>query len=87
MRQSHAAQDVRRLSELDVVVADDLYSVAPRVEEIEKLTGQRFDASLRQRAADRLLVIDHESKMTAVIGGLGAALLEREELITQVDEG
>jgi len=25
--------------------------------------------------------------MTAVVGGLGAALLEREELIAQIDEG
>ena len=39
------------LRELDVFVADDLYSVAPRVEEIEKLTGQRVDAGLRQRTA------------------------------------
>ena len=81
MRQSHAAQHVRRLRELDVFVADDLYSVAPRVEEIEKLTGQRVDAGLRQRTADRVLVINHEFKMTAVVGSLGVALLEREELI------
>jgi hypothetical protein len=39
MRQPHAAQDVRRLSELDIVIADDLYAVAPGVEEIEKLAG------------------------------------------------
>jgi hypothetical protein len=47
MRQPHAAQHVRCLGELDVVVADDLYTVAPRIEEIEKLTGQRVDARLR----------------------------------------
>src|SRR6266478_6480748 len=76
VRQPHAAQDVRRLSELDVVVADDLYAVAPRIEEIEKLTGERFHARLRQGAAHGLFVIDNESKMTAVVGGLGAALLE-----------
>src|SRR5437660_939915 len=74
-------------SELDVVVADDLYAVAPRIEEIEELTGQRFHASLRQGLAHGLFVIDNESKMTAVVGGLGAALLESQELITQVDEG
>ena len=87
MRQPHAAQHVRRLRELDVVVADDLHAVAPRVEEIEKLTGQGVHARVRQRLADRVLVIDHESKMTAVVGGLGAALLKREELIAQIDEG
>jgi hypothetical protein len=36
---------------------------------------------------DGVLVIDYESKMTAVVGGLGAALLECEELIAQIDEG
>src|SRR5262245_980188 len=35
----HAAQHIRCLGELDVVVADDLDAVAPWVEEIEKLTG------------------------------------------------
>jgi len=68
---THAAQDVRRLGELDVVVADDLYTVAPWVEEIEKLTWQRFYARLRQGVAHGLFVIDNESKMTAVVGGLG----------------
>src|SRR5438552_5517244 len=76
MRQTHATQDVRRLSELDVVVADDLYTVAPRIEEIEKLTGQRVHPGLGQSPADGLFVIDNESEMTAVVGGLGAALLK-----------
>src|SRR5262249_55605727 len=87
MRQSHAAQDVRGLGELDVVVANDLYAVAPGVEEIEKLTGQHLHARLHQGAADGFLVIDHQSKMTAVVGGLSAALLECQKLIAQVDEG
>jgi hypothetical protein len=34
MRQSHAAQHVRRLGELKVVVADNLYAVAPWVEKV-----------------------------------------------------
>src|SRR6478672_3626658 len=37
-------------------------------------------------AADCVLVVDHETKMTAVVGALGAALLQREELIAQIDE-
>src|SRR5437016_10123661 len=65
MRQPHAAQDIRRLSELDVVVAHDLDTVAPGIKKIEKLTGQRVHVHVCQSAADRLLVIDHESKMTA----------------------
>src|SRR5262245_9500350 len=83
----HPAQHVRRLGELDVVVPDDLYSVAPGVAEIEEAAGQRLDPRRRQRAAHRVLVVDHESKMTAVVGGLGAALLQRQELIAQIDEG
>src|SRR5262249_44937559 len=87
MGEPHPAQHVPGLGELDVVVAEDLYSVAPRVAEIEEGAGQRLDARRRQRTAHRVLVVDHESKMTAVVGGLGAAFLQREELIAQVDEG
>src|SRR5262245_34310878 len=76
MRQSHSAQDVWRLGELDIVVADDLDAVAPRVEEIEKPTGQRVHARVHQSATDGLPVVDHESKMTAIVRGLGAPLLE-----------
>src|SRR5512144_2827968 len=88
MRQPHAAQHVRRLRELDIVVPDDLDAVAPRIEKIEKRTRQRFDAGIGQRFADGgLLVIDHKSKMAAVVGGLSTALLERKELVAQIDEG
>ena len=34
--QAHASQDMRCLGELDVVVADDLDAVAPRVEEVQE---------------------------------------------------
>src|ERR1700686_4704167 len=87
MRKSHAAQHVRRLGELDIVVADDLYAVAPRVEEVKKLARQRLYACVGHRLADCVLVIDHKSKMAAVISGLRPALLEREELVAQIDEG
>src|SRR5258708_28091692 len=86
MGEPHPVQHVRRLGELDVVVADDLYPVAPGVAEIEERARQRLDSRRRQRAADRVLVVDHETKMTAVVGGLSAALLQREELIAQIDE-
>ena len=87
MRKPHAAQNVRRLGELDVVVADDLDSVAPGIKEIEEATGQRLDVRRRERAANRVLVVDHEAKMAAVVGRLRAALLQGEELIAQIDEG
>src|SRR6185437_1086135 len=41
VRQPEAAQDVRRLRELDVVVANDLHPVAPGIEEIQKPPRQR----------------------------------------------
>src|SRR5262245_9947371 len=87
MGEPHPAQHVRRLGELDVVVADDLYSVTPGIAEIEEAAGERLDPRRRQRAAYRVLVVDHETKMTAVVGGLGAALLQRQELVAQIDEG
>src|SRR5215469_12719963 len=87
VRQSHAAQDVWRLGELNIVITDDLDAIAPRIEEIEKRPGQRVHARVRQGATDGLLIIDHESKMTAIVRGLPAPLLESQELITQIDEG
>ena len=87
MRQSHAAQHVQRLGELDVVVADNLDAVAPRVEKVEEWAGQRLDSRFGQRFADCILVIDHESKMAALVGRLSTALLQGEELVAQIDEG
>src|SRR5262245_16495189 len=87
MREPHPAQHIRRLGELDVIVADDLDPVAPRVEEVEEATGQRLDAGCRERAANRVLVVDHEAEMAAVVGRLLTALLQRQELVAQIDEG
>src|SRR5262245_60085379 len=86
MRQSHATQHVRRLGELNIVVADDFDAVAPRIPKVEKRAGQWFDPGSGQLLADRLLVIDHETEMAAVVGGLLTPLLQREELIAKIDE-
>jgi hypothetical protein len=43
MRQSHAAQHVRRFRELNIVVADNLDAVAPRIEKVKERAGQRLD--------------------------------------------
>src|SRR2546428_10372065 len=87
MRQSHAAQHMGRLGELDIVVADNLYAVAPRVEKVEKLTGQQFEPRVGHCFADCILVVDHKSKMAAVVRGLSTAFLQCEELVAQIDEG
>src|SRR6185312_11260194 len=86
MRQPHAAQDVWRFGELNVVVADDLHAVSPRVEEIEEPARQRLDARRCQRRANGFLVIDDEAEVSTLVGGLGPTLLQREELVTQVEE-
>jgi hypothetical protein len=57
MRQSHAAQHVRRLGEFDVVVADNLNAIAPRVEKVEKRAGQRLNPRFDKRFADCILVV------------------------------
>src|ERR1044072_1613331 len=87
MLQVHAAQHVRRLGELDVVVADDLDAIAPRVEKIEKPARQHIDSRVSQRLADGLLVVDHKPEVAAIVGGLGPTFLKREELVAQIDEG
>src|SRR5439155_13288958 len=60
---AHPAQDLRRLRELDVAVADDLDLVAPRVVEVEPPPGPHCDAGLGQRRADGLLVVDDEAEV------------------------
>src|SRR5262249_25608783 len=81
MCQPHAAQYVWRLTELDVLVCNDLYAIAPRVHKIEKRAGQWFNIRIDQRLADRFLVIDHKSKMAAVVSRLLTALLKCKELV------
>src|SRR6476619_1499079 len=87
MRQFHAAQHVRRLGELDIVVADNLDAIAPRVEKVEKRAGQWLNARVSQRLADNVLVVDHKPKMTSLVSRLSSAFLQCEELVAQVDEG
>src|SRR5262249_33190769 len=75
--QPHTAQHMRSLSELDVVIANDLDAVAPRIEEIEEGSRQCLDPGLRERCADRLLVVDHKAEVATIVTGLSAPLLQR----------
>src|SRR4029077_14926206 len=77
---------IRRLGELNVLVSDDLYAVAPRIEKVEKRSGEGLDARVTQCLASGLLVIDHKSKVTSIVDRLCTALLECKELVTQIDE-
>ena len=75
------------LRELDVPVVDDLDLVAPRVEKVEPRAGKDLDAALFQDRSRRGLVVDHETEVARLVGRLGTSFAEREELISQVDEG
>src|SRR5713101_1514970 len=86
MRESHTAQHVRRFSKLDILVRDDLYPVAPRVSKVEKRSRQGLDTRVDQCFASGLFVIDYKPKMTPIVDGLCTALLERNELVSQIDE-
>src|SRR5512143_318967 len=86
MGQSHAAQHVWRLGELDVLVANNLDAVAPRVEKVEKRVRQRFYPRISQRLADGILVVNHKPKMTPIVSRLSSASLQCEKLVAQIDE-
>ena|SRR5262249_29132013 len=86
MFKPHAAQHVRRLAELNVLVADDLDAVAPGIEEIEEPAGQHLDPGCRERLAHRLFVIDDQPKMSPVVARLLTTLLQGDELVTKIDE-
>src|SRR5216684_5362767 len=87
LRQTHAAQNVWSLGELDVVIAHDLDAIAPGVAEIQKRTVDRLDPRSLEGGARRLLVVDNEAEMPAVISGLFASRLQRDELVAKIDEG
>ena len=63
MRESHPAQHVSCLGKLNVVVADNLDAVAPRVEEIEEWSGQRFDPGGGQGLAHGVGVINDQARV------------------------
>jgi hypothetical protein len=86
MRQPHAAQHVRRLGELDVVVANDLDAITPRIAEVEERSRQHLDARFRERTADGILVVDDEPEMATAVRRLFASFLKGKELVAQVDE-
>ena len=79
--QAHSTQHIGGLSELDIVVADDLDAVAPGIAKIEEGPTNKGDASGIERFAGRLLVIDHEPDMTSIVRGLSSPFLQGDELV------
>jgi hypothetical protein len=84
MRQPHAAQHVGCLCELNVVVTDYFYSVAPGVPKIKKRPVEGGNTSRLECLAGGLLVVDDEAKVATIVCRLPAALLKRNELIAQI---
>ena len=87
MCQAHAAENMRRLGELDVIVADDLDAVASRVEKVQKAPWQDIDACSGQGRSNSLFVIDHQPEVPTIVAGLLTAFLKSKKLIAQIDEG
>src|ERR1700692_2290947 len=81
MRQPHAAQHVGCLCELNVVVTDYLYSVAPGVSKIKEGPVEWGNPGCLELLAGGLLIVDDEAKVATIICRLHAAFLKRNELI------
>src|SRR4029079_994855 len=82
--EAHAAQDLRRLRELDLGVGDELDVVAPRVE--ERIAAEDLHSRLAGRGEHRVAVVDDEPEVPRRVLALRAPLGEREELVDHVDE-
>src|SRR5438045_6045934 len=87
VRKVHAAEHVVGLGELNVRVADDLDEVSPGIAKIEKRTGRNPDPGGEDRGACGFLVLDDQAEVAAARGGGIFHLLERQELVAEVDEG
>src|ERR1700739_3044419 len=81
VRQTHAAEDVGGFGELDIVIANDLNAVAPRVAEVKKWALERRYARSLEGGAHRLLVVDHQAEMATIVCRLFAAFLKGDELV------
>ncbi len=89
MAQTHAAQDVGALGELDGGIFDNLQMIAPGVEKVEPVGEGAFEdfaAEPLDRFADRLTIIDHHAEVALGIGLLAAAGTQGDELVAEVDK-
>ena len=74
MRQPHAAQHVGCLSELNIVVTDYFYSVAPGVSKIKERPVEWRNTSCLERFAGGLLIVDDEANVATIVRRLRAAV-------------
>jgi hypothetical protein len=74
------------LGELNVVVPDDLNTVAPRIAEIENRPWEQIHDCMGQRSPNSFLVVDKEAEVTSIVRTLVIAFLERNELVAEIDK-
>ncbi len=65
--------------ELNVLIANDLDTVAPGIEELEEGARRDVDGHLLERAPRRLLVVDNQSNVALVVRRLVTSLRVRPE--------
>ena len=81
MGEPHSAQHGGGFGELNVLVTNDLDTVAPWIEEIKKRPGKDCYARLGKGRADGFLIVDSEAEMPTVVRALGTPFSERDKLI------
>lgn len=84
--ETHAAENVVGLGELDALIADNLDPIAPWVIEIEKPAGHDFDTHLIEHPSHGFLVVDHQPEMPVLITRSVFDLRQGDELIAKIDE-
>src|SRR5262249_7053909 len=70
----------------DIVIADNLNAVAPWVAEVEERALEQGNPGSPEGGARRLLIVDHEAEMAAIVRRLFAPFLKGDELVAQIAE-
>jgi hypothetical protein len=87
VREAHATQDIGGLGELDIRVVNDLYAVAQGSRKSRKGPSSKRTPAAWSALRAATLYRRRQDRMTAIVGRLFATLLERDELVAQIDEG
>src|SRR3954468_4156254 len=82
--EAHPAQHLVALRELDLVVLNDLYAIAPRVAKVESAARQHRHPRLPERAPHGLAIVHDKPEVPLVVRALPAPLGERDELVPEI---
>src|SRR5436853_4155772 len=86
MRKAHPTEHPGRLCELQVVIFDDLNSISPRIEKVQKTAFENRGSGRLGELAYPAAIIDDQAEVATIVALLPAPLHERDELIAHVDE-